>query len=76
MTAMRNLFTARRRSGCPKCGSAYVLRSHRKGLEQLISAFGIFPYRCDACGERFSLFGESRGRPMEDDAASTRPKPP
>ncbi|HEX4650843.1 MAG TPA: hypothetical protein VH250_05000 [Granulicella sp.] len=76
MTAMRNLFTALRRSGCPKCGSAYVLRSHRKGLEQLISAFGIFPYRCDACGERFSLFGESRGRPMEDDAASTRPKPP
>jgi DNA-directed RNA polymerase subunit RPC12/RpoP len=69
---MRNVFTALRRNSCPKCGSGYVLRSYRKGLEQLISSFGIFPYRCNACRKPFSLFGKSRGRPMEGGSASGR----
>jgi len=64
---MWNLFTRLRRSGCPKCGSGYLVRSHRQGWEQLISVLGVFPYRCDACGERFSLFGEHRSRPREED---------
>jgi predicted RNA-binding Zn-ribbon protein involved in translation (DUF1610 family) len=66
MSAMRNLIAGLQSSSCPKCGSVYLVRSHRKGLEQLVSACGIFPYRCDACGHRFSLFGESRERPMDD----------
>jgi DNA-directed RNA polymerase subunit RPC12/RpoP len=59
---MKNLIAGLQRSSCPKCGSGYLVRSHRKGLEQLVSAFGIFPYRCDACGHRFLSFGERRGR--------------
>jgi transcription elongation factor Elf1 len=63
---MRNLVAALRRSTCPKCESEYVVRSHRNAFEQLLSAVGIYPYRCDACGKRFALFGSRRSRPIEE----------
>jgi predicted RNA-binding Zn-ribbon protein involved in translation (DUF1610 family) len=63
---MRNLVNALRRSTCPKCGSEYVVRSHRNAFEQVVSAVRIFPYRCDACGKRFALFGARRSRPIEE----------
>jgi DNA-directed RNA polymerase subunit RPC12/RpoP len=69
---MWNVWSGLRRNECPRCGSGYLVRSHRKGWEQWISALGVFPYRCDACGERFPLFGAHRSRPMEDDSRSTR----
>jgi hypothetical protein len=72
---MRNLITALRSSRCRKCGSGYVVRSHRNAFEQVVSAVGIFPYQCDACGERFSLFGARRGRPSEEETEPGGPKP-
>jgi DNA-directed RNA polymerase subunit RPC12/RpoP len=66
---MRNLVTALRQSTCPKCGSEYVVRSHRNLFEQVVSALGIFPYRCDACGKRFALLGARRSRPIEKGAS-------
>ena len=43
--------------GCPRCGSGDARRSRRRGLERLLSLFGIWPYRCSACGERFHRLG-------------------
>ena len=44
-----------RRHACPKCGSEMVRRSLRSGfIENLIyPLFGLRPYRCMACEERF-----------------------
>jgi len=45
------------RPQCPKCQSIYVRRTHRVGmLEQLISAFYVYPFRCQLCSARFSFF--------------------
>jgi uncharacterized Zn finger protein len=39
---------------CPNCGESKTHRSHRQGVvEQIVSVFRIYPYRCDACGHRF-----------------------
>lgn len=39
---------------CPNCKSQDVSRSHRrKGFERLISFFGIYPFRCFDCRNRF-----------------------
>lgn len=45
------------RPQCPKCQSIYVRRTHRVGMvEQLISAFYVYPFRCQLCSARFSFF--------------------
>lgn len=45
------------RPQCPSCRSIYVRRTHRVGmLEQLISAFYVYPFRCQLCSARFSFF--------------------
>ena len=39
---------------CPSCQSEHTHRSHRQGaLERAASLAGIYPYRCDDCGNRF-----------------------
>jgi predicted RNA-binding Zn-ribbon protein involved in translation (DUF1610 family) len=52
-------------STCPKCRSGYIGRSHRSALEAALSITNLFPYRCDACGKRFFLFGKYRARPED-----------
>jgi hypothetical protein len=48
---------------CPQCDKVYVRRSHRTSpLEQLLSVFLIFPFRCQLCTHRFLAF---QGRPQE-----------
>jgi len=45
------------RPQCPKCQSIYVRRTHRVGaLERLLSAFYMYPFRCQLCSTRFSFF--------------------
>jgi hypothetical protein len=40
---------------CPKCQSARVYRSHRRGRwEGLQSWLGYYPFRCRACDYRFT----------------------
>lgn len=42
---------------CPKCGSALVGRTHRKGiLERLASIGYVYPFRCQVCQGRFRRF--------------------
>jgi uncharacterized Zn finger protein len=39
---------------CPQCGDSKTHRSHRHGVvEHVVSVFRIYPYRCEACGQRF-----------------------
>lgn len=45
------------RPQCPSCQSIYVRRTHRVGwLEQMLSAFYVYPFRCQLCSTRFSHF--------------------
>jgi hypothetical protein len=49
---------AGRRAGgvCPKCGSGYAQRSHRRGWKERLGALiGLYPYRCWDCDHRFYL---------------------
>ena len=40
---------------CPLCQSTYVRRAHRAGfLEQTLSLFYIYPFRCQLCSARFT----------------------
>jgi predicted RNA-binding Zn-ribbon protein involved in translation (DUF1610 family) len=34
---------------CPICGEHALQRSRRRGVERLLSVFGVLPFRCDAC---------------------------
>ncbi len=38
---------------CPNCLEYTAVRSHRRGIEVLLSIFRIFPYRCEICERRF-----------------------
>jgi len=39
---------------CTRCHSRFVKRSRRAGLvDQLISVFSVYPFRCQLCGHRF-----------------------
>ena len=41
---------------CPKCGSGYAQRSHRKGwTDHLAASLALYPYRCWDCNHRFYL---------------------
>jgi hypothetical protein len=45
------------RPQCPSCQSIYVRRAHRVGIiEQVLSAFYVYPFRCQLCSVRFSSF--------------------
>lgn len=45
------------RPQCPSCQSIYVRRAHRVGvIEQVLSAFYVYPFRCQLCSVRFSHF--------------------
>ena len=45
------------RPQCPSCQSVYVRRAHRVGImERIISAFYVYPFRCQLCSARFSTF--------------------
>lgn len=45
------------RPQCPACQSIYVRRAHRVGLlEKAISAFYVYPFRCQLCSVRFFSF--------------------
>lgn len=50
---------------CPECSSEYVARSHRTSVQRVLSMIQLYPYRCDACGHRFMLLGETRNRPTD-----------
>ena len=49
---------------CPDCGSDSIHRSRRRGASEriVLSAFGVFPYRCGACRSRFRRFHPALGR--------------
>ena len=39
---------------CPKCGSSSVRRSRRVNANEMSRMMlGVYPFRCNACGERF-----------------------
>ncbi len=40
---------------CPRCGSQEVYRSRRRGLDKVISLFGLYPFSCNGfgCKKRF-----------------------
>jgi hypothetical protein len=38
---------------CPDCGETHVGRTNRRGLERLLSALYVYPFRCRMCGHRF-----------------------
>ena len=44
-----------REAACPYCRSTKVRRSQRKGFVELVvlPMFGILPYRCQECDQRF-----------------------
>ncbi len=47
-----------RRAGgiCPKCGSGYAQRSHRRGWKERLGVLiALYPYRCWDCDHRFYL---------------------
>ncbi len=45
------------RPQCPSCQSIYVRRAHRIGIiEQALSVFYLYPFRCQLCSVRFSHF--------------------
>jgi len=45
------------RPQCPSCQSIYVRRAHRIGVvERALSAFYVYPFRCQLCSARFSTF--------------------
>lgn len=45
------------RPQCPSCQSIYVRRAHRIGMiERALSAFYVYPFRCQLCSARFSNF--------------------
>ncbi|HEX9741539.1 MAG TPA: PilZ domain-containing protein [Nitrospiraceae bacterium] len=45
------------RPQCPSCQSIYVRRAHRVGIvERALSAFYVYPFRCQLCSARFSTF--------------------
>jgi hypothetical protein len=38
---------------CPACKLGRLRRSHRRGpLERALGLFGLYPYRCEQCGDR------------------------
>jgi predicted Zn-ribbon and HTH transcriptional regulator len=41
---------------CPGCTSTMVRRSHRWGIERLLSVLALYPFRCEECGIRFKRF--------------------
>jgi len=42
---------------CPNCSSEFVKRAQRtKSYERLLSAFYVYPFRCQVCGHVFKLF--------------------
>src|SRR5438093_5834922 len=47
---------------CPRCTSTAVRRSHRKGIERLLSLLGIYPFRCENCSYRFKRLAGGIGR--------------
>jgi len=49
---------------CPRCASSAVRRSHRRGLERLLSLLAVYPFRCKSCQARFwrlAVGGQERG---------------
>ena len=38
---------------CPRCHGNALYRTHRRGLDWLISAIGLRPVRCYTCNKRF-----------------------
>ena len=41
---------------CPQCQGERVFRSHRRSrTENLLSWLNYYPYRCHACGHRFTV---------------------
>ena len=42
---------------CPSCKSAAAMRINRTGFleRRVLNAFGIYPWKCGACGSKFLL---------------------
>ena len=51
---------------CPRCGRHHVRRAHRAGaLERLLSAFAVYPFRCQVCGRRFRAVQVGRRQTLQ-----------
>lgn len=45
---------------CPICGAPFVRLTYQDGrVEQLLSRFNVFPFRCQLCTNRFRAFSSS-----------------
>ncbi len=44
---------------CSSCGGGSLQRSQRKWYEYLLSAFGIWPFRCKVCNTRLLKFSRA-----------------
>jgi hypothetical protein len=40
---------------CPRCHGNALYRTHRRGFDWLLSAFGLRPVRCYTCDKRFYM---------------------
>lgn len=59
---------------CPQCRGRVIRRRKRDSLKLvLVSIFGKWPYRCDACGSEFFLnrrYLNRRKKPVRDDSTA------
>ena len=46
---------------CAHCRANALRRSHRRGIEKVLSKFGLFPFRCENCGTRSLRFRVGAG---------------
>ena len=53
---------------CPRCGTAKTKLAPRSGVvDRLLSAFTIYPFRCQLCAHRFTVFlGHLRANPRRN----------
>jgi hypothetical protein len=58
---------------CPRCASSAVQRSHRRGIERLLSLLAVYPFRCQACHSRFWRLAV-KGRAANAQRASHNPR--
>lgn len=47
---------------CRFCGRGDLHRVRRRAFDVVLSTFGLFPYRCDACSKRSYRFSSRRPR--------------
>ena len=70
------ILTREESAHCPSCGSCELRRTHRIGvLEKILSeVFGLRPYRCKECDDRFFRIKTHRKLIAQSLASTTKPR--